>query len=292
MKTTAYDNPLLQKTVAAFNQAGTATIQKTVTGIISVVNDPDATINDLIELVEMDPPLAFNLLRVANSAYYSGRHPVTSIGEAVLRIGFEALKEIALSQKIFELFNDHEEYKGFSRIKLWQHSVAVAILGKMIYRMEFRERGDDIYAAGLLHEIGLVSEDQATPDLFRQAITVAAEQGVNLADAEQSVLGFHHAILAYAIAGSWQLPEALTVVIGYHHAPQLVPENHSRMVMVLFVADCLCQENKIGYCDAPHDNQKTYEMCLNQLNLEPYMLDLIVSEMKAKLIELQSAGLV
>ena len=292
MKTETFNQQLMQTTVAAFNQSGTATIQKTVTGIINVINDPDATVTDLLDLIEVDPPLAFSLLKVANSAYYSGRHPVASIGDAVVRIGFETLKEIALSQKIFELFNDHAEYKGFSRIALWKHSIATAILGKMIYRMEFRERGDDIYAAGLLHEIGLISEDQITPVLFREAISFAVEQGLNLADAEKSVLGFHHAILAYAIAKSWQLPEGLTDVIGYHHSPQLAPEKHIRMAMVLFVADYLCQENEIGYCDAPYDNQKIYAKCLKRLNIEPYMLDLIFSEMKTRLAELEATGLV
>lgn len=287
-----HDNPLLQKTVTAFNQAGTATIQKTVAGIVNALNDPDATINNLIELIEVDPPLSCNLLKVANSAYYSGRHPVNSIGDAVLRIGFEELKEIALSQKVFELFNDYEEYRGFSRMGLWKHSIAVAVLSKMIYRMEFRESGDDIYAAGLLHEIGLISEDQITPDLFRQAITVADEQGLNLADAETSVLGFHHALLAYAIANSWQLPEGLKVVIGYHHTPLLAPERYIKMAMVLFVADTLCQENAIGYCDAPHDNRKTYQTCLKRLNMEPYMLDLIISEMQTRIAELESTGLI
>lgn len=285
-------NLYLRQMVESVNQSEIASIQQTVVGIIRIFNNPDATIKDLQEIIEVDPPLTVKLLKAANSAYYSALQPVVRIEEAVLRIGFEALKELALSQKLSELFNGELSFHDYSPASLWKHSVAVGLLGKMIYRMEFREKGDNVYTAGLLHEIGMISEDQLRNQDFREAIQLSREKRVNLVQAESRVLGFHHAELAREITMDWGLPEELSVGLAYHHDPDSAPPGYLRFVSVLYVADHLCQQHQIGYCDSPYSDRKIYQQCLKRLNMEPYMLDLILEDMLVKLSGMEKQGLI
>ena len=82
----------------------------------------------------------------------------------------DALKELALRQKVCEVFDGDSTIEGYSRNLLGKHSVAVALLGKMIYRREFGQKGENIYVAGLLHDIGIIALDQFCQDDFKPII--------------------------------------------------------------------------------------------------------------------------
>jgi len=270
----------LEATVESVDRSGIASIRKIVSGIINIIDDPKATVKDLQDIIEVDPPLTGKVLRVANSVYYGPMQQISGIEKAVIRIGFNALKQIALCQKICEIFNDSSNYRGFSRILLWKHSVAVALLGKMIFRMEFRKCGEDIYTAGLLHEIGIIAEDQLLHDDFKKILEISFTEKKDLAEAENHVLGYHHAALGMALLDHWDLPPELGKAVGYHHNPNDAPSEYSQIVMTLYIADCLCLDRGIGYTDSPYHDRNIYEKCLERLNIEQFSLDMIVERME------------
>ena len=148
-------------------EGGISSIKNITAGIIGIVNDPESSARDLKKLIELDPPLTAKILRVANSAYYAPKKKISDIGHAIVNIGFNTVKELALSQKVCEIFNQKERIGGYSRVFLWNHSISTALLGKMIYRKEFGKKGDNIYVAGLLHDIGIIVEDQFLHDDFK-----------------------------------------------------------------------------------------------------------------------------
>ena len=82
-----------------------ASIKKTVSEIVNVINDPESSAKQLKDIIELDPPLSAKLLRLANSAFYGYTKRITSIQEAIVFIGFDAVKDLALSQKVSQLFN-------------------------------------------------------------------------------------------------------------------------------------------------------------------------------------------
>ena len=128
----------LEKLVALVNRSEISSIKSIVSGIVRIINDPQASIWDLKEMVEVDPPLAAKVLKVANSVYYSPPKKIGEIKQALIWIGFDTLKEMALSQKVAGIFNENDSIEGHSIHSLWKHCVAVALITKMIYRREFR----------------------------------------------------------------------------------------------------------------------------------------------------------
>lgn len=268
-----------------------SSIKSIVSGIVEITNNPRSTAKDLTELIGADPPLTAKVLKVANSAYYGGRGRIDDVEQAVIWIGFDTLKEIALSQKVCELFLKTDTIEDYSRPQLWRHSVGVALLCKIIYRMEFREKGGNAYAAGLLHDIGIIVEDQFLHKDFRNILSICKKETKNLISAEDEILGYNHALLGKSLVSSWKFPGNLVYSIGGHHDPSNAPAQHERIVITTYVSDYLCQTSAEGYQDAPCPDTKLYEECLQLLGLHPFSVEIMVKEMQEEIERMSQRGL-
>jgi HD-like signal output (HDOD) protein len=201
----------LDQLLSLVNHSEIASIKATLSKIIEVIHNPESSVMDLKNLIEIDPPLAANVLRRANSAFYGMRRGIHSIMDAIIFIGFDAVKELTLNQKFFELFQKNGvEIHGYSRRVLWEHSIGVALCGKLIYRREFRKNGGDMYTAGLIHDIGIIVEDQFLHAELLSILADKEEHERDLHSAEADVLGYCHEDIGKRLAEDWNFPEELS----------------------------------------------------------------------------------
>lgn len=280
----------LQKIIDTVNGSDLSEIRTVISGILRIISDPDSTQEDLRKIIEIDPPLAARVLKVANSAYYSPSSSIGDIKKAVWLIGFDAVQELAMSQKICAFFDGDTVSAGYSRIALWKHSLAVALLGKMIYRREFGEKGECMYAAGLLHDIGIIIEDQFCHDEFKQVLRQITELNADLTEAESRIFGFDHAALAEGLARSWEVPPEISVAIGSHKNPYGVSEPFKRMAFTLYVAEMFSyekQEDNIR--DHPYD-EVSFSKGIEALDVSRRALDLIWGDVQEKLKSMEEEG--
>lgn len=264
-------------------QSSISSIQRVISEIIRVMSDPLSTAKELKEIIEVDPPLTMRVLKRANSVYYARQRAISDIQEAIIWIGFSALKELALNQKVYELFGEAETIHGFSRIELWKQSVSSAVTAKLIYRREFGQPGDNAYAAGLLHNIGIIIIDQFLREDFETILYQHEDGNTNLYQEEQSILGFDHAQLGMTLVDRWSLPEELSVSIGYHHLPHLLDHEAAQLSKTLYLADAICHDLKLGFVDAPHKNDNLYDQVLQDLQIDSKGIDYIKGEV-AKIV--------
>ena len=283
-------NGQFQNLLRSVENSEISSIKTVVSGIIRIIGDPRSNVGELKELIEIDPPLTARLLKIANSAFYSLQRKVSEIEQAIVLIGFDELKELALSQKVCELFAKGDRILGYSRPLLWKHSVAVALLSKMIYRKEFGLKGDNIYAAGLLHELGIIIEDQFLHPQFTGILKAVHEGGRNLVDVEASVLDFHHAEICGALLDHWSFPSEFVFSIVYHHSGFEQPQDFTSMVLTLYVSNYVCQKNGIGYSDSPLRNDEAYRRCLNTLGIDETSVDVIVGDLKKEMARIENRG--
>ena len=280
----------ITKLIALVNDSDISSIKSIVSGIVKIINDPDSTAKNLKDVISIDPPLTAKVLTRANSAYFSSGHQISEIEKAVIWIGFDALKELALNQKICEVFKKDDSVEGFSRVLLWKNSVAVALLAKMILRREFKEGGENLYVAGLLHNLGIIIEDKFIQDKFKNILKKAVNEKRSLSEVESEVLGYDHTELGMAIIESWNLPPELAAVVRYHHNPLEAPLSYSRNTLVLFVADCVCQAMGLGFGDAPYPDKVLFLECLRNLGLERQAVNLIVKDVKKEIAKMEELG--
>ena len=281
----------LKKIVARVSTSEIRSIRNVVSRVIKIINDPESTVMDLKKIVQIDPPLTGKLLQLANSAYYAPQKKICEIQQAMIWVGFDTLKELTMRQKICEVFQGESSVSGFSRTLLWKHCIAVAMLGKMIFRREFGEKGEEIYAAGLLHDLGIIAMEQFCQNDFKKIINKTKADHQDQTAAEKEVLGFNHAEIGRAIADDWDLPQELVQIIGGHHNPETNPQEVLRIGSTLYVADYVCQRRHFGYQNSASSDEKRFKRCLKNLGLTSYALDLIFTDVESEILKMEEQGL-
>jgi HD-like signal output (HDOD) protein len=275
------------------NQSEIRSIKSVITRLLDIMNDARSTAKDLTDIIQVDPPLTAKVLKLANSAYFSPRERISEIKKAIIYIGFNNLKEILLNQKVVEIFRTEDTVEGYSRSQLWRHSVAVALMGKMIYRREFGLPGENVYAAGLMHDIGIIAIDQFLQEPFRETLKLSKAKKIPLTHAEREIIGFTHADVGLAIGTNWNLASDITVPIGYHHSPLLAEESYLRLSSTLFVSEYYCHTHKFGFGarETVPAARPTYLSILKQLDITPSAIDMIFQDMAAEIAIMQRKGL-
>ena len=267
-----------------------SSIRNVVVGILQVMNNTSAGAVHLTKIVECDPPLATRVLRRANSALYGLGRRIVDIQEAIICTGFEAVKELALTQKVCEVFEKSGKTYGYSRNQLWKHCLSVALFGKLVFRREFRERCEQAFTAGLLHDIGLVIEDEFLRDPFRCILREAQMNRRNLHELERETFGFTHADLSSRLFERWQIPEELTDVIRFHHAPENSNPAFLCLHRTLFLSNFSCQAAALGFSDAAFMPAEHSARCLQDLRITQQSLDVILDEVRKQILIMEKDG--
>lgn len=193
----------------------TKTLPHVAIKVTQLVNDERSTMRDFEEVIKLDPVLVTRLLRLVNSPYFGLVQKVESISKAVVFCGMKQLRNLVAVEALRRMFQGGDEQ--FSREKLWLHSATVAILAEMIAKRIFGVSGEDVFLAGIIHDIGLVAEDQVAGELLREAAKAVQQGKGDLIQCEQEVIGTNHCEVGAALARDWKLPEEVLKAIKYHH---------------------------------------------------------------------------
>lgn len=209
--------------------------------LMEVLGDEGHTVSDVCRVVESDPALAGNILKVVNSAAFGMAQQVSSLERAVAYLGNKMVGAIALSSSTGRVYEDElEGYEGEAGL-LWRHCVCCAVAARELAPFATSKVEPDLaYTAGLLHDIGksVISEFLAGsgPAIIE---SISAEKVSDYLDAEQRLLGMDHSQVGAALAEHWNLPEPLKQAIGLHHKPGEADEEYRHLVYVVHLADLI-----------------------------------------------------
>lgn len=185
--------------------------------LVKLISDEKSTIEEFEKIIKMDPTLVLRLLRVVNSSYYGLRQKVDSISRAVVFVGMKDLRNMVVTTALQGAFKKGTHDDIFSRSQLWLHCAAVSICCKMISERIFSQVGEDPYLCGILHDIGMIVEDQAARDLFLQSCKAYTPGTKPITEYERDIIGTDHCKLGYLLACEWKLPVEVQDGIRYHH---------------------------------------------------------------------------
>lgn len=268
-----------------------STIQQTVTQIVRIINDPNTSAKDLREIIEVDPPLSAKLLKLSNSAFYGYAKEIHGIQEAIVCIGFEAVRELTLNQKVCKVFQGSEDIYGYKRITLWKHSVAVAICAKLIYKKIFFRKGDSLYVAGLLHDLGIIALDQFLPSYFKKIVERSVNERKCPFSLEREIVRFTHCDIGGAIAEAWGFPDDLVAAITYHHNPGGAAREHQRITGTLYISEYSVQREGIGYCENPYERDYLFKRCKKALRIKDSQLEAIMKEVGEEISRMEHSDI-
>lgn len=216
--------------VARFETIGT--VPTSVAQVFGLINDPKATMGDFERVVRPDVGLTTNLLRCANSAYYRASREITSVRDAITRMGMRRVFEVAASASFSKTVPETLTGYGTSAVNYWEHSVAVAVLSDRIGREVGFTYPDLAFTAGLLHDLGKVV---VSSWLDQNPLRVPPE---GLVTPELELLGATHAEFGEALCLKWNLPKDIAGAARWHHAAGDAPSATLRyLATVVQVAD-------------------------------------------------------
>jgi putative nucleotidyltransferase with HDIG domain len=214
-------------------------VPETARKLITLLNRPDTHRDDLIQTLRCDNVLTAKLLRVCNSAHAGLKGPVSSIDQAVLLVGDNAIFRMVCAIGFggamgFALPSYAVEANG-----LWGHSLSTGMGAE--YLTECEAYGDFhpsvAFTAGLLHDIGkLVLNQIFTPKCRAEIRVLISQDSLSRFEAEKVVLGANHAEVGACLLQKWNLPELIIEAVANHHAPIVQPV--AQLSAVIYLANC------------------------------------------------------
>jgi putative nucleotidyltransferase with HDIG domain len=177
----------------------------------------EGSASDAARIVEGDIAMAAKVLQLANSAYFGRRNSVTGVRDAVAYLGLEALRALALSAEIFRAFAVDPPIPGFDLEVLQRHSTRVAQLARAI--CEQPSERDEAFAAGLLHDVGLLVFASQERDELAATFAAARLEHRPRYEVERERHGVTHADVGAHLLALWGLPHTITDAVAHHHEP-------------------------------------------------------------------------
>ncbi len=210
--------------------------------ILSLTSDDLISIEKLEDVIENDTSISAKILSVSNSVFFGTEIPNTSINNAIVRIGFNNVRNIAIGIALFTLLIKGNNSGPLSNRKLFKHSISVGLISKIVAEfLDFFEK-DEVFLCGLLHDIGLLLMNSYMEDAYYTVVNEFKNESF-LCDAEKKVLGYTHADIGLWLAEQWKLPEKVRNSIFFHHEPALISDI---LVSIIHIADYLSSRNSFN----------------------------------------------
>lgn len=220
--------------------------------LTEAVQNVDSSASDVAKIMESDPSIMSRVLKVVNSSFYSTSmqsEPITNVKHAIVRLGYDAVRNIALTSSVFTVFKD-DHAQTFDRKEFWRHSICTGLVANLVYEYcKLSEKfcpKESVALAGLLHDIGKIIMEQYFYDAFSKILEFSHTQKKPIFSVEDSAIGVGHAEVGAWLAKKWKMNPDIVATIEFHHKPLEAPEEFRQMVSLVHIADYICNLKQIG----------------------------------------------
>lgn len=208
------------------------TLPHVVQKLASMIGRTNVSAEEIGTLIEKDQVLSAKVLRLANSPFYGFPSRIASVAHAVVVLGLNVVKGLTLCATAFDMM------KTAGMNELWRHSLGVAITAHILGTKAVMKNPEEVFVAGLLHDIGKVVLYVKWPDVGRQITAATRKTSRSLMENEQELFDVTHADVGGWLATAWHLPTSLREPILYHHKPGMAHDAPLQTAIV-HVADVL-----------------------------------------------------
>lgn len=251
-----------------------ATLPEVTAHIIATVEDPKSSATELHKIVAHDPALVTRILKVVNSAFYGLPGQIASVERAIVLLGLNAVKNIAIAASLGQLFRGVKLCEGYSAKDLWTHCIGVGVVARELARQMHVPLADEAFLAGMIHDVGLLVSLQVFPDRLPEICQKAQEGPDAFCSVEEQLLAMDHQQLGAALCEQWRFPRSCQLVAGFHHRPTALALNNRLLVTLIYVADTICCSQNHGF-SLTALKQKLEDANLGAIGLEPAVVEAV-----------------
>ncbi len=252
--------------------------------VMSVAENERASVNDLKSVIEHDPVIVSRVLSMANGAYFWFPRRISTISQAILVLGFNMVKTLAVSTSIFSGLSTGNMR---SVNTLWNHSFIVGVASGLIAKESMAVDSDAAFITGLLHDIGRVVLFQLFGDEY---LNTAGDNREGLLLREEKAFGAAHPEVGGWLAEKINLPEGCVRSIAFHHSPAECPIDKTDAAMeylphVVYLADFIVSDTGSGL-DSDCEVSQNHAWVLKSIGMENRIFE-ILEEVKERVEELR-----
>ena len=248
----------------------------------SLAENNKVSVHEMARVVSSDQVLSAKVLRLVNSAFYGFSGRVSTVSNALILLGVNVVKSLAISSSIFEIMEKNV-------VGLWEHSMGVAVAANVMSKHLNLPEAEETSTAALLHDIGKVIIKIKLAEDYNNLTAHINDKGFMMIEAEQELLGTNHAEIGEWLAQTWLLPDKLIEPIAcHHHVEKSIV--HQTKTAVVHVADVLIKASGFGFSG---DNlvPRIQPVAWNKLDLTVQLLEQIIEEVEYKLVEVKNFSL-
>ena len=207
--------------------------------LIEACNNPESTIADISRVIDTDSSLSAKVMRMVNSVHYGLPTKITSVEQALLLLGTDAVKNIAVSAAVFQVFGAAKGDSAFSLKAFWYHSLLCGTLAELIARRTDYDAPEEAFLTGLLHDIGKMILWVNFPKDYTEILRTARTPEDMIAS-ERQRFGAHHGEVGAWMIGRWHLQSFMEDAVLYHHEKVGDIQDALPLVKIVFLANTLC----------------------------------------------------
>jgi HD-like signal output (HDOD) protein len=221
-----------------------AALPATTIKLLELLDEPAVEAGRVLKIIDKDPSLTANLLKLCNSAYYGVRRQVGSVKEALILLGNQTVVTLAFATSMGDILRGQLSAYGLAKDEMWHHALATALgAARLAECSDHADMKDRAFTAGLVHDIGKLLLNGPLTQQLEQLPPGA--QGQTLLGAERRILGFDHCEAGAALATAWHFPPILALAILHHHRPDSAPE-HAELTRAVYAANLIAESLGLG----------------------------------------------
>jgi len=206
----------IQATELVKGIAKLASLPEVCVRVNEMVDDPRSSAADIGRVISRDTALTAQLLRMANSAFYSFPSKVDTISRAVTVVGERELRYLVLALSAVRVFSQIP-VELINMASFWRHSVYCGVVARLVATHCHVLHSERLFVAGLLHDVGKLVIMNRALEQAKEAILQAAQSGRPMYQVEHELFGFDHAVVSRVLLEQWNIPAALCETVGCHH---------------------------------------------------------------------------
>lgn len=248
----------------------------------SLADNNRSSAQEMAHVVAADQVLSARVLRLVNSAFYGFPGRVSTVSNALILLGVNVVKSLAITSSIFEIMEKNV-------VGLWEHSMGAALAAGCISRALKLPEPEETATAALLHDIGKVIIKIKMEKDYDALSAVIRDKNVSMIEAERELLGTDHAEIGGWLCRSWLLPEKLVDPVTFHHEVAQ-PSPHQIKSAVLHVADVLIKASGFGFSGDDLVPQ-IQPVAAKKLGLNRGLLESLIGEIEDKLVDVKNFSL-
>jgi len=255
--------------------------------LLEIVSDSKSDSLDVANAASADPGLVSKILRVVNSSYYGLSNRTDNIHFAIVLLGFDEVRKIAVQTSFKEMFKEGAFGKAYTTDGLWKHSFLVSVCAESLWRDKDTKQAGDMLTFGILHDIGKFALFKLAIAMKKQGVSTFKQSeeldGMSLMEKEEALFRLNHPVVGALLAKKWELSERICNIIEYHHHPLYYPIDTIPEAVVTDVATIAVADALIHHMDGEEDIAVPGPEYFEHLGLSPSLEACVTDELQEKI---------